>query len=328
MQSGQPAAAFQGGQSSTASVAPSAPVRRASCSLSLVWPWPHQPKPTAQSRPLSAGRSATSATSSFPPCATADRPRRYSVYTVLRRVLTGTVVAGLALGASPGATATASPSQLAAARSKVFLPSDRGHIFTVPNGVTTVTIDVVGGGAGGGAGSETSYAGGQGGGAGAIVRCTVPVPPKTRMYITPGRGGVGGGFAPGSALAPGGLASSSDVIPTSGGGRGNPAAFSVGAAAGGPGHSGYEREDGYNGKGGATAACNVRGQRVAPASFAAGGDGQEGRDVYGGAGGQTGALPAGCPKGSGAGGKGGPSAKKREQAKGHRGGNGCIVLRW
>ncbi|MFF4160874.1 glycine-rich domain-containing protein [Streptomyces sp. NPDC001678] len=88
---------------------------------------------------------------------------------------------------------------MAAAKRKVFLPHKgvTWQVFMVPAGVTTLTIDAVGGGGGGGAGTWTSsYDGGQGGGAGAVIRCRVAVRPRMAVAFSVGRGGRGGPHFP------------------------------------------------------------------------------------------------------------------------------------
>lgn len=255
------------------------------------------------------------------------------MFTSLRGLLTGVVVAGLAAGVWPAATATAGPSQMAVPKQKVFLPSSRPQSFKVPAGVTIMTFDLVGSGGGGGAGQWVSpHTAGQGGGAGAVVRCRLTVQPGGTVQVSVGSGGHAGGSPSGDpALAGGGEGSETGVQIFT---NRNSLDSLAGANWGTGGHSGFEGGSPVDGKGGTTGSCSQGDKEVAPASFAAGGNGQEAKDVpggygvIGGAGGKTGTLPKGCPKGSGAGGKGGNGANARLSAHGKRGGNGCAVLSW
>ncbi|MEV5240089.1 glycine-rich domain-containing protein [Streptomyces cinnamoneus] len=254
------------------------------------------------------------------------------MFASLRGLLTGTVVAGLLMGVLPAATAAAGPVQMAAAKRKVFLPhkSRVWQIFTVPAGVTALTIDAVGGGGGGGAGTWTSsYDGGQGGGAGAVVRCQVAVRPRMAIAVQVGYGGNGGPHFRHDPNRAAGLGGQTANVQSERRGPSSPGSGLV-ANAGDGGQSGYNNESRTTagGKGATRASCVSLGQKTDPVSFTAGGDGQDGNDVRGGAGGKAGPIPAGCPKGSGAGGKGGHSAKDKKLAEGHRGGNACVVLSW
>ena len=107
--------------------------------------------------------------------------------------------------------------------------------WTVPAGVTSVTVEIWGAGGGGG-GSNTNAAGGSGGGSGAYVSKTMTVTPLTNYTFTIGTGGAGG--AAGSATGGNGGDSTINFggLMTAGGGNGgarNAGAVGTGGAASG-----------------------------------------------------------------------------------------------
>ncbi len=75
-------------------------------------------------------------------------------------------------------------------QSQVFT-SGSGN-WTVPIGVTSVRVLLVGGGGGGGGGHTATYQGG-GGGGGAIVAADLKVTPGASLAYSVGGGGAGGG---------------------------------------------------------------------------------------------------------------------------------------
>ncbi|NUR60239.1 MAG: hypothetical protein HOV87_16495, partial [Catenulispora sp.] len=148
-----------------------------------------------------------------------------------RRLATalGAMSAIVLVGAGPGGA----PAR--AATSVTF--TDNGS-FTVPDGVTQLTVTAVGGGGGGGGDSARHSAaawGGGGGGAGTIVTCVLPVTAGQVFTVTVGGGG-GNGSSQTAADNPGpgqghGLAS-----PGGGRGGGMPGADGQGDAS--RGHDG------------------------------------------------------------------------------------------
>lgn len=108
------------------------------------------------------------------------------------------------------------------------------YTFTIPNGVTSITVSGCGGGAGGGgsdAGANYNGNGGAGGGSN-IISQTITVTPGQVLSITVGAGGAGGGvYASGTA----GVASTVS---------GTGVSFS---AAGGGANNGYVVNSGING---------------------------------------------------------------------------------
>lgn len=72
-----------------------------------------------------------------------------------------------------------------------------GGSFTVPAGVTEITVEAWGGGGHGG--ERTTNGGGGGGGGGAYARSTILVTPNTTYYF-----GVGSGAVSGNNTTPGG----------------------------------------------------------------------------------------------------------------------------
>lgn len=72
--------------------------------------------------------------------------------------------------------------------------NDVVSFWTVPNGVTSLTVTCIGGGAGGSSGSEADpyVTGGGGGGAGEYVKRTISVTPGQQLTYRVGRAGIGG----------------------------------------------------------------------------------------------------------------------------------------
>lgn len=133
--------------------------------------------------------------------------------------------------------------------------------FTVPLGVTSMRVTVLGGGGGGG-GSNGSYAG-AGGGAGGFASGTLSVTPGNSLAITVGAGGVGG--AAGVSAGSGGGSSFGTLLSATGGQGGQfQTATSTPGGAGGTGSGG---------------------ELTGPGGYGA--DGQNGSTVIGGHGGQS-----------------------------------------
>lgn len=120
--------------------------------------------------------------------------------------------------------------------------SDIGtRYWTVPTGITSVDVLVVGGGGGGGS-SKFSYGGGGGGGAGGVVsQINYAVTPGQHIAVTVGAGGSAG--VPGAAYqGSNGAASAFKNLAAEGGGgggSGGSGGLSVGRAGGSGGGAGY-----------------------------------------------------------------------------------------
>jgi len=199
--------------------------------------------------------------------------------------------------------------------------------FTVPAGVTEVTV--VATGASGGAGADSGVLGGAGGvgGLGAQVTSTLSVTPGEVLYVEVGSGGgtglTGGGGGGGASdvrtcsitatTCPGGASSSSSsrlVVAAGGGGGGagfDSLAGGAGGAAGAGGQPGGVSNGGSAGGGGAAGSASSGGNGGAagasPAS--AGGAGTFGEGGDGGNGGVGGGGGGGGYYGGGGGGGGG-----------------------
>lgn len=101
------------------------------------------------------------------------------------------------------------------------------HSFTVPVGVTSITVEMWSAGGGGGGGEEISCGGcfysGQGGGGGAYAKQTFTVTPGQVIPVIVGEGGTGGsgGGNQGYGGTRGGSSTFGDLITIKGGGGGN-----------------------------------------------------------------------------------------------------------
>lgn len=184
--------------------------------------------------------------------------------------------------------------------------------WTVPCGVTSVTVAVYGGGGGGGGSNTNSFAGG-GGGAGGYAEAVFAVVPGQIIPYTIGAGGTGGGPA-----GSGTVGQQSNLQPFSGlvafGGQGGMPA-SVGGAGG-------------TGGAGSAWATNVTGGTGVNGNGAIGGQGGSAGGPNGGSGG-TGGAPgitggAGVPLGGGGGGGGKKSGGTNPF--GGNGANGGVVF--
>jgi len=184
--------------------------------------------------------------------------------------------------------------------------------WTVPCGVTSVTIAVYGGGGGGG-GSNSNTIGGGGGGAGGYAEATFAVVPGAIIAYTIGSGGSGGG--------PAGSGGS--------GGQTNLNPFSALTAFGGSGGL-PENSGGIGGAGGTGSgwAINTTGGTGTNGGDPIGGQGGGAGGPNGGGGGPGGG--AGVPGGNGSnyGGGGGGGGKKQGGLNpvGGAGANGAVVI--
>ena len=138
--------------------------------------------------------------------------------------------------------------------------------FTVPAGVTTLTVECWGAGGGAGGAATTANAGGAGGGGGAYSKSTtIAVTPGNTYTVTVGTGGPGGsGAAAGTAGADSWFNSSAIILAKGGaggaanngtGGAGGTTAASIGTTkfAGGAGANGASATGGGGGGGAGTA---------------------------------------------------------------------------
>jgi VCBS repeat-containing protein len=145
-------------------------------------------------------------------------------------------------------------------------------IYTVPDGVTFIQIELWGGGGGGGGGGNGTFClnnGGGGGGGGGYARDTLWVTPGEMIFVNVGSGGAGGG--------PGQVGTSGSTSSTSGG---------IGATGGAGGGAGGCIDPGSGGAGGngstSSAGDEIRGQ-----------NGQNGIGSQGGMGGLSNGRPSG-----------------------------------
>ena len=130
-----------------------------------------------------------------------------------------------------------------------------GSTFTVGEGVTTINVEM----SGGGGGSGGSYAGtGGAGGDGELIRSTITVVPGDVLTITVGAGGAGGaahigtpGHTPATGGGGGGLSSVGALLASGGGGGGGegPGGTAGGDGEGPNGGAGGPSFDGIHGPG-------------------------------------------------------------------------------
>lgn len=193
--------------------------------------------------------------------------------------------------------------------------------YTVPAGVTSITVKAWGGGGGGGGGGAGGFGGG--GGGGGYATSTLSVTPGETLDLYVGAGGIGGTFSSGGADAGGGgggggyssLYRGSTLLTLAaggGGGGGARAARTGGDGGAGGGSSGIAGTAGYtnngNGGGGGTQVAGGAGgtntnsggndgSAGASLSGGAGADGRngDGTDGSGSAGGQMGGADGGSP---------------------------------
>ena len=235
--------------------------------------------------------------------------------------------------------------------------------FTVPTGVTNVSVVVVaGGGAGGGVSSETYEAAGGGGAGGLILDNSYAVTPGAGITVTVGTGGTGdynsGNSGSNSVFGTitttgGGGGGKDGVSGTSGGSGGGAGAVASGGT--GTAGQGYDGGDSSNGdvSGGGGGASEVGADGV---SATESGDGGDGLQIWsldylagGGGGGARGGTPypgagdAGLGGGgdggfigagssatvnTGGGGGGASTGSGDSSYNGGSGGSGLVVVRW
>jgi hypothetical protein len=203
--------------------------------------------------------------------------------------------------------------------------------YTVPAGVTTITVQAWGGG-GGGAGGEDGYFGsGDGGGGGAYASSVLSVTPGAQYTITVGAGGAGG--TPNSGAAPSGGTSSFGTLVVAGGGQGALGGYGSGGAGGTAtagqtqyaGGAGGQGSEDIGGSGGGGAGSGENGGNPVYGSFTVGGGG-----VFGGGEGGLGNYSNinGSPGSSYGGGGGGAQngGGGATNGVGGAGGNGAVIV--
>jgi len=186
--------------------------------------------------------------------------------------------------------------------------------FTVPAGVTSAKVRVIGGGGGGG--GNTTQGGGGGGGGGGYAEMVVSVTPGQTIAITVGSGGAGGSNASGTATGnngqAGGTSSFGSVVAASGGSGGG------GSLVGGQGNSG----PGGVGLGGTVNMSGGAGN----AGFSAGPNGFGGHGAGAACGGGGGAASSGLPSAGAA--PGGGGAGGGGNFTGAPGGAGLVIIEY
>lgn len=192
----------------------------------------------------------------------------------------------------------------------VTIPFTTSGTFTVPNCVTSLTVEAWGGGGGGRNGTHN---GGGVGGGGGYAKGTITSASGT-YTVTVGAGGAenasGTASTFGSTLVlAGGGGGTGDV--TGGGAGGTSNTGNVTTANGGNGGNGNTSDDGGGGGGGA-AGPNGNGVGGSNATTSVGGDGGNGNNGFGGAGGSDVSGNNGNPGSSNALGGGGDNEKKGE----------------
>lgn len=187
--------------------------------------------------------------------------------------------------------------------------------WTVPAGIFSILVTVVGGGGGGGgAGSNQNYnAAGGGGGAGGYSKKRISVSPGQQFQITVGSGGAGG--TSGATVGqPGSTSSFGSECSATGGASGNSSlaqASSTTVGAGGNGGSGVGGE--VNGIGGSGYPAVSASPSISSSSV---GPGSGGASI----------ISAGGSLGSG--GNGGSTAGSNQTVAGQAGSAGCVIIEW
>ncbi|EAV9438727.1 phage tail protein [Salmonella enterica] len=235
---------------------------------------------------------------------------------------------------STSTTEAATPSAVKAAYDKASAaaPANHSHYqfftasgtFTVPDGVTQVFVEMLGGGGGGGGGAVTDggfagASGGSGGTCGSTNISIVPVTPGGKYAVIVGAGGVGGAAASQSSTAPSGIHTLVTSTPGSPGIDGGDSIFVNVTAKGGSG-----------GAGGVISTVSV----INPAPSGNGAAGENSSYGTGGSGGSN--TDGGNAGGYGAGGGGGARGKTTGSDNtysgsgfpGGKGSNGFVKISW
>lgn len=202
--------------------------------------------------------------------------------------------------------------------------------FSVPCGVTTLTVQCWGGGGAGG-GATGNPSGGGGGAGGAYSSSVVTVVSGSSVSYTVGAGGTGGtgnGGAGGASLfsgviasgGVGGVASATNNISTSGGTASTVGCVGTTIAAGGNGGTGTGGNSG--GGGGEGAGVGIAGNAGGVTTGGSGGAGGDGGNAGSNSGNGTNGSNGSVPGGGGGGGRAGNNTNRN----GGNGGNGQIVI--
>lgn len=237
-------------------------------------------------------------------------------------------------------------SQLAVGQTQTY-NTPGTYSFTVPAGVTSITVSAWGaGGAGGGVvGNNNNPRGGGGGEAGSFVRGTMAVTPGTVYTVVVGSGGTGstsGGTA-GTASSFGGSGVFNAIGGSGGAGAVNSSRLGAGGNTANTGNvvSGTSTASTYGGNGGtATASGGSSFSGGGGGSAGAGGNGGNGGATAGGTAGATGGVAGAAGRGSaddgngnagnnpGAGGSGARNANDNVTYSGGNGGDGQVTVAW
>ncbi|HED5892716.1 TPA: tail fiber protein [Salmonella enterica] len=235
---------------------------------------------------------------------------------------------------STSTTEAATPSAVKAAYDKASTAAPANHThyqfftangtFTVPDEVTQVFVEMLGGGGGGGGGAVTDggfagASGGSGGTCGSTNISIVPVTPGGKYAVIVGAGGVGGAAASQSSTAPSGIHTLVTSTPGSPGIDGGDSIFVNVTAKGGSG-----------GAGGVISTVSV----INPAPSGNGAAGENSSYGTGGSGGSN--TDGGNAGGYGAGGGGGARGKTTGSDNtysgsgfpGGKGSNGFVKISW
>ncbi|ELL4733675.1 tail fiber protein [Salmonella enterica] len=228
--------------------------------------------------------------------------------------------------------ATSSAVKAAYDKASAAAPANHSHYqfftangtFTVPDGVTQVFVEMLGGGGGGGGGAVTDggfagASGGSGGTCGSTNISIVPVTPGGKYAVIVGAGGVGGVAASQSSTAPSGIHTLVTSTPGSPGIDGGDSIFVNVTAKGGSG-----------GAGGVISTVSV----INPAPSGNGAAGENSSYGTGGSGGSN--TDGGNAGGYGAGGGGGARGKTTGSDNtysgsgfpGGKGSNGFVKISW
>lgn len=149
-----------------------------------------------------------------------------------------TAGSGISLTNGPGSISLSAPAA-GGTRGQIFTSTGT---FTVPSGVTSVKVTVVGGGGGGGSATSSNRSGTGGGGGGVAIKYITGLTSGATISVT-----IGGG---GGAASAGGTSSFGAYCSATGGGGGtsNIAIGASGSGAGGVGSSGdFNLNGGYGG---------------------------------------------------------------------------------
>jgi hypothetical protein len=238
---------------------------------------------------------------------------------------TGAIICLVGNGASSSITADVTNVGINCVANTLSFTTPGSYTWTVPAGLTSISVVATGGGGGGG-GITGGFSTGSAGGAGAIVSSTLTVTPGQVLDIVVGGGGQAGTNGPNGACGAGGGgggstnvdAGSSDQIIAGGGGGGGPGdcGGSAGGNAGGPGGGGGNGATDPDGAGGG--GSGGTGGAGGSDGGVSGGNGDGGP---GGTGGQNGPYVGGTGgSGVGSGSGGGPNAMNGGGGGGYGGG--------